>query len=71
MDRNNHKRSKFGDLPGDISKKSKIELLEKGKTKGLFGDVVDKKHSFKKILRSRERARLKERTQQTIATELS
>jgi hypothetical protein len=53
-------------MPGDISKKNKIELLEKGKTTLHYGNSIDVDitagKGYKKMLRMKERAVLKERT---------
>lgn len=74
--KSSHKKQKFGMMPGDISKMAKIELLEKGQTvirypASVFQTISEKAgKAFKEILRSRERARLKERDKQEVRKEL-
>lgn len=71
-----HKRSKVGRLPGDISFGHVIRMLERGETvvsySGGYSYVIGPKacKSLKKELRSKERARLKERARTEMSEQL-
>jgi len=65
------KKQKLGILPGDLPLSAKAEMLEKGSSVVSFGphvQVMNQKaaKSFKKIVKSKERARLKERFQKEV-----
>lgn len=76
MNRRAFAKTKMGQLPGDLPKQVKIEMLERSGTITYvrFGPCVQlidpwAKKGFKRLLRSKERARLKESFQSRIKEE--
>jgi hypothetical protein len=74
--KNLHKRIKMGNLPGDIPIQSKVTMLEKPKKSfvsfGSFGySLAAAAKGFKKMIRMKEKAVLKERTRDEIKREMS
>lgn len=73
---NEHKRVKMGMMPGEYGKCTKIAMMESTAAVEFYGPYavyLDAKvcKAFKKIIRSKERARLKERFKDLEVNSLS